>query len=887
VTSREDRVKRHSVIAAVCLALAAAAALICPPALAISLVALIGLAFWWKIKNRALADARTTGIIVCCLIVVALMGLGNVLSRRALVRSDRLASVGRLVEALHQAEVAADRAWWDVAIQAEASERMLSIGARGEKVSASLQRPIERLKRLDPQSPLAWRLDGQLALSEERPADAWRALTRARIRAPHDQDLLAQIERLEQQLASRGLLHGGFDYTGARPTPTPDDLRWWDLCLLLLHLAGAAWVTVRWAHGDPLRAVELALVLLLLLVPWGQGGSLAGATVGRAILVSTAALTALWRRGLPPFGPDREEDGWLSWLPCLLVVLVAGTCTILAPDRAAARDGLMRLIWSLVLVVLSARLSTLRPAWPRTVVKLFAISAGLAGALCLLQRVLLGVGFDLRSLSSPLGIEGGGRPAADFFHPGHLGTFLVAAGLGVLGAALTATPIQRKLIVAGGVLTAVGLAQSARASLVAIAAGAALLAWLAGDRRRRRIILALLLGGLAIGTAGVAWRLSAGDPYAWTRIEIWGASIRAILSRPLFGFGPGGYPAFGPEFLFADTNEAALSRFGRLSYRPHSDLAAIFLDYGIGGGIIVFGSLLALGVRALASVRATCSRDPWMVGAAVALISLTAHGLVDDFIAARPAAALAAAILLGALLGRFTPTGVTAPTPLGPQTKPARYWIMTVLIATALLAGNVLPWLADFAMLRQHPSAATRLDPAGVGYWIAAARAAEGSPLERLAIANDNVMRATELLPEVGWPWVELAQVHEGALRGLLPTDDTLNAAIKAWTMALDRYAHDVQARRARGRLLAHKGDLAGAIHDFAQAVTDEPNFLGARLDLVRILQLTGDIEAARAALTELRSRVNVLEDAMPSSNYEAMLILISPEEKAEIAGYR
>jgi tetratricopeptide (TPR) repeat protein len=139
------------------------------------------------------------------------------------------------------------------------------------------------------------------------------------------------------------------------------------------------------------------------------------------------------------------------------------------------------------------------------------------------------------------------------------------------------------------------------------------------------------------------------------------------------------------------------------------------------------------------------------------------------------------------------------------------------------------------------------------------------------------------MLGGVDLPWAEAAKVHEDALRGPLPTDDTVEAAIESWSRALECWPRHVVARRARARLLAFRGDLEGAREEFRRAVEDEPYFLGARLDLARVLATVGRWEEAASERAEVERRLDEIANAAPPDPYESVLFVLTPEERAEI----
>jgi O-antigen ligase len=671
-------------------------------------------------------------------------------------------------------------------------------------------------------------------------------------------------------------------YGGATPVPRAPRSATWELVLLGVWLAAAALVAARRAGpAAPAPPEALALAALVLLAPWGEGTALPGPLLGRAALLTAGLLAALWPRPAPAGSPGADDPrGWpsgLLWIAPL--ALWAALSAALSPEPAAARDGLLALLWALVALALSWRVAAQRPGWPRALVTLAAVSAAAAAALAALQRAALAAGLDPASWPPPFGLSADGRPAADFLHAGHLGTWLVAAGLALAGSALPDASsrgegerLASRRFAAGALLGAVGLAAGARASLLALAAGGAVLAILSGSRAARRAALALAGGGLALGAAAVLWRFAGGDPHAWTRLSIWRAALGALPDRPLAGFGPGGFAPLAPAYAFPDPGPIA--RFGRSFSGPHSDLLGLLLALGAVGAALALLALAPTLVRARAALRADGPDRAWLVGLAAGLSALAAHALVDDLFGARPAVALTAALFLGALAGRAVPPDARRIPSVALRAG------LTVAALVALLAGEAWPWAADRARRAGDPALAAALDPPRAAYEIEAARAAAGPPALRLAGALDHTTRAELEAPRNAATRAEAARVLQAACLGPLPTEDTCRAALGTWQEALARRPSDVQARRARARLLAATGDPAAAREELERALEDEPNYLGARLDLARVLSELGDEAGAEAALAETRRRIAALEGARPDSAWSRQLLTLAEAER-------
>ncbi len=800
-------------------------------------------------------------------------------------------------EAAREALAAARWAPFSTTVSARAAALALAAAPGDPALRGAATALAARVARRDPESPTGWRLLGEAALLDDRGGDAWRFLRLAQARHPADRALAGKVAALEESFRRAGMLSAPMAYGGEAAVPRAPRSIGWETLLLCAWLAAAALVVARRlapaaeSGGVPGLAVgaaqgaappeALALAALVLLAPWGEGTALPGPLLGRAALLAAGLLVALWPRAARPGSdPSKAPRDWpaglLWWAP---LALWAALSAALSPERAASRDGLLALLWALVALALSWRLAAVREAWPRALVTLTAVAAAGAAALALLQRAALAAGLDVAAWPSPFGLSADGRPAADFLHAGHLGSWLVAAGLALSGSALPGRGAGERLagrrFAAGALLVAVGLAAGARASLLALAAGGAVLALLSGHRVARRVALALAGSGLALGAAAVAWRFSSGDPHAWTRLSIWRAALGALPDRLVTGFGPGGFAPLAPSYAFPDPGPIA--RYGRAFSGPHSDLLGLLLALGAAGAAFALVALLPTLGRARSALRGDAGR-PWLLGLAAGLAALAAHALVDDLFGARPAAGLTAALFLGALAGRAQPPDARR-TP-GVALRAA----LSVAVLVALFAGEAWPWAADRARRAGAPELAAALDPPRAAYEIAAARSAAGPPVERLARALDHSTRAELDAPRNAVSRAEAARVLHAACLGPLPTEDTCHAALGTWSEALARRPSDVQGRRALARLLAATGDTAAARVELERVLADEPNYLGARVDLSRVLGELGDPAGARAALDETRRRIAALEGARPDSAWSLQLLTLSESERQALA---
>ncbi|RMG44291.1 MAG: hypothetical protein D6718_10315, partial [Acidobacteria bacterium] len=382
------------------------------PGVAVPAAVLAGMAFpAGAPAERATRSRSGRWVLAAALLAAAFLWTGTALARRALeaAQADPAAALGT------------GAAPWSPRLAVRAARRLAAVSPAAARALAL------RARRWDPAAPGPEHLLGDLALAEGAPARAWRHHRAALARHPADPDLAEKVEAEEKALAEAGL--------GEAPVALPQPegpVRWpwssWDDLLLGIHLLAAFFVLVRWRRGGPAPPETLALALALALSAWGEGGALPGARCGRQILLAAGAFAWLARgraRGAPS-GRALALGGSL-WL----WVAVAAS---FAPDRSAARDGLAAWIGAGLALVLSASLAGRFERWPRLLAALAPIAAAGPALLYAAQRVAEFAGFALDRAPVPFRVWAS-RPAADFLHPGHLGTFLVACGLPLLASA--------------------------------------------------------------------------------------------------------------------------------------------------------------------------------------------------------------------------------------------------------------------------------------------------------------------------------------------------------------------------------------------------------------------------------------------------------------------
>ena len=172
--------------------------------------------------------------------------------------------------------------------------------------------------------------------------------------------------------------------------------------------------------------------------------------------------------------------------------------------------------------------------------------------------------------------------AATFLNPDHLAAFL-NLGL-VLSAGHVVDRLERGRTRAGVIWGLVVLLHAAavvclqsRGALLGLSAGLLVLgaARLRSWPRRERLIGAAAAALIVLAGAGLLVErfTRAEDPYRYSRLGIWKATLVMIAERPLLGYGPGMFRHEGPRHNFA--SEVGPFRFEKVFEGGHSALLTI------------------------------------------------------------------------------------------------------------------------------------------------------------------------------------------------------------------------------------------------------------------------------------------------------------------------
>ncbi len=616
-----------------------------------------------------------------------------------------------------------------------------------------------------------------------------------------------------------------------------------------------------------LRAALILAVVAISTI--GEGGASADSLLAVHLLLAAGVALFVFLVPEAPFVPDRSPS--IAWL---LFALVAAVSAAAAPYAYAA--------W-LVLIEIAAFGSLV---W-LTCGEPDAVGAWLGPGVAALGAVH-------GTLAIAARVTGEQRPAGSFLNPNHLGAWLAAATLLLLGELTGTRPSMRRLIGSGGAIAlALGgiFVTGSRGTLVGLLAGITVLVALSAGRltarARRAMLAAAFLVVVAGGLGAVVRSRSETDPYRFHRTRIWAAALSGTAGTRGLGVGPGQFAALAANMNFPLEDEPL--RFGRSFVSPHSDLLRSICEFGIPATLAAFAAALLLAARTVVRRSRLTGLER---GAFAALAALAAQGLVDD-LSRRPGLTTIAAVLVGLLLARRR-----IGSPLFASRIAAS--VLAALLVLALSAGEIAGYAA-WRAARGVPEGkldavelsrlqrSIRWNPMRPAGWLRLAEHHLGDgrswDLPDYAAAREAVEHARRLQPVDAVFARAEARIEAAACLSLLPFQSTRDRAVRMYHEASALARTDATIPLEASRFLLQAGDPAGARREAAAALAIEPKAATPRLCLARAVHE----QSPEAGTTEARRWLAEAKDlalapgSVPSSSYEAALRRLDSEAVARL----
>ncbi|MBI3450757.1 MAG: O-antigen ligase family protein [Acidobacteria bacterium] len=633
--------------------------------------------------------------------------------------------------------------------------------------------------------------------------------------------------------------------------------------------------------------VEAGLILLVAIVPWGEGGATPGALAAShtvVFVVAAAAIVAGFRKGT-----TRVRLPW----PVIASLPLAAVSTF-SFLRAGYVFGSFETWWDLIVaLILALALLASRP------------SARTGGAISAMV-VASGVVQSVPAVATRL--LGGVAVSPSFLNPNHLAAYLNVAALVALargigpGANQTTTDRRARWswLAAGVVCVAGCLATGSRGALIALVATLLLAAEAAPGRLplRRVLPVASIVAVLAVLSVTVRFA-TIFDPYRYDRPRIWAAVIDSWREAPILGLGPGMYAHLAARHNFPQ--EQATFRFAKEPHSAHSQPLQVLAEEGVAGlaalGLLVATTLACLrrqgmepGERGVAGRAAYAPALAVLLQSVVetpfgapaipfTLLALSWTALApadegssaaaftfrwprrDDGAAARmdrlrisTSIGVVAVVLYGVTVAAPYASYVAAEYAAGPERGPRAIEAAMRFSATA----NPLQPFVAYERARAAMGRARQISP----------------PL--LDRAHDAFSRAQDLAPGDPSAFALMGRLYARAV-GDFPGagPGAVEAAERHYGEAIGRSPYDARLLLERGGFRLATGRATAALEDALAALRLEPRALAARqLELEALLE-SGRGEEAAGSLRRLDEESARLRGYEPENGYEASLIRI------------
>jgi tetratricopeptide (TPR) repeat protein len=398
------------------------------------------------------------------------------------------------------------------------------------------------------------------------------------------------------------------------------------------------------------------------------------------------------------------------------------------------------------------------------------------------------------------------------------------------------------------------------------------------------LVLMVILGGIIPNPIKQrAVEVAAQDPFAFSRLDIWGNAVQRIIDHPWgVGLGQFKYDSFRYRFPV----DYGIARYGKRAESAHNEYLQIGAELGVVGLVLFLFGVAAWGRETWRAI-VSAAPDSWEKGIAVglagAVLAILIHGLVDS-VFHEPAVVLLL-ILAGTMAMRLATKkdgadledlksvpfpyhplraaviGLVGVIMVGGIAQPAAGWYLNERGQAESTAGDpegAYRWFKQAAFV----------DPGSSAYYDALGRTAvrlfwESGKIQWLLEAVDAEEQAAAINPIDGRPPYRI-----GTLYSLLAAQNVsagnqnllLARASAAFEHAIALDPYSPLNYWELGNLLLRQGRTEEARQLYARSRNYEPNFLPSRARLAELALEAGEIEYARREYREMTAILKKFE---------------------------
>jgi O-antigen ligase/tetratricopeptide (TPR) repeat protein len=383
-----------------------------------------------------------------------------------------------------------------------------------------------------------------------------------------------------------------------------------------------------------------------------------------------------------------------------------------------------------------------------------------------------------------------------------------------------------------------------RSSLVALFFGSLVFGWFRFGRKGLVSVgLFFVLVAVLLPQSVVERRFKFQDTKSYKRIDIWKTSVRAVIERPLLGWGPGQFENAYWRHEIPQKSDPV--RYEMSTDRAHNELLQLFVEAGIPGGVFALFCLIGIWISIPKGYGA-----PGIKGAWAAVISFS---LVNS-----PLVLPACGFLVGILGALGSPRWISLRCS-SDRVVPMQ-WMKGIILSVVFIFSLGEVALAINETLGTHrflvlDSMNTRRVEAQREKAYAALHGKDGEAQKNGGIQLRSFHRWR---PDRAELWRDMAHLeldHRHPPR--------FEAAVAYYEKALSLRPHQATWWRELGDVMAMQGNRQGAPYALREAFRLEPHFFDAMVGYGRILLFSGSAEEALRWLNHTRE----ISQSWPLSN--------------------